>query len=225
MKPRISLSETKLADGTPLILEEHDGRISLVSRGQQICGPATKSAEEELARLACAPFRPARQPKLWFAGLGLGHTLAAACAELKQHRATLIVAEPLADLVSWHRTYLPESPLLTDKRVSLETDCSPSALRQHAGSLHAILIHLDAAPLSPANRPWTDDRSWLAAAYDALQPGGLLAIAALRPLRGLGRRLHHAGFDVAEHSVPSSLTARRARMQPVWLARKGNRGN
>ena len=225
MKPRISLAETKLADGSPLILEEHDGRISLVSQGQQICGPATKSAEQELARLACAPFRPARQPKLWFAGLGLGHTLAAACSELKQRRATFIAAEPLAELVSWHHKHIPDSPLLTDGRVSLENSCGPEGLRAHAGSLHAILIHLEAAPLSPANRPWTDDRSWLAAAYDALQPGGLLAIAALRPVRGLGRRLHQAGFDVAEHSVPSSLQARRARMQPVWLARKGNRSH
>lgn len=224
MKPRISLAETKLADGTPLILEQHDGRVSLVSRGQQICGPATKSAEQELARLACAPFRPARQPKLWLAGLGLGHTLAAVCAELKQRRGAFIVAEPLADIVSWHRSHLPESPLLTDDRVLLENNCGPDGLRQHTGSLHAILIHLEAAPLSPANRPWVDDRSWLAAAYEALQPGGLLAIAALRPVRGLTRRLYQAGFEVSEHSVPSSLEARRARMHPVWLARKGNRG-
>jgi spermidine synthase len=224
MKPRISLAETKLPDGTPLILEEHDGRVSLVSRGQQICGPATKSAEEELARLACAPFRPARQPKLWFAGLGLGHAIAAVCAELKQRRGTFIVAEPNPDIVTWHRTHLPESPLQSDDRITLENNCAPDGLRKHAGSLHAILIHLEAAPLSPVNRPWTDDRAWLAAAYDALQPGGLLAIAALRPVRGLTRRLHLAGFDVAEHSVPSSQQARRARMHPVWLARKGNRG-
>lgn len=225
MKPRISLAETKLDDGSLLILEEHDGRISLVSRGQQICGPATKSAEQELARLACAPFRPARQPKLWFAGLGLGHALSAACAELKQRRGNFIVAEPMADIVSWHRTQLPDSVLLTDDRITLENSCGPDGLRKHAGSLHAILIHLESAPLSPVNRPWTDDRAWLAAAYDALQPGGLLAIAALRPVRGLTRKLHLAGFDIAEHSVPSSQQARRARMHPVWLARKGNRSH
>ena len=224
MKPRITLAETFLPDGSPLTLEEHDGRISLVTRGQQICGPSTRSAEQELARLACAPFRPARQPKIWFAGLGLGHSLFTTCSELKQRRANFVVAEPLADIVSWHRTHIPDSPILTDDRISIESNCGPDGLRSHAGSLHAILIHLDASPLSPKNRPWTDDRSWLAAAYDALQPGGMLAIAALRPVRGLSRRLHQAGFDVAEHSIPSSQQARRARLQPVWLARKGNRG-
>jgi len=224
MKPRTTLAETRLPDGSPLILEEHDGRISLVTCGQQICGPSTRSAEQELARLACAPFRPVRQPKIWFTGLGLGHSLSTACSELKQRRATFLVVEPLTDIVSWHRAHIHDSPILTDQRILIETNCGPDGLRKHTGSLHAILIHLDASPLSPANRPWTDDRSWLTAAYDALQPGGLLAIAALRPVRGLSRRLHQAGFDVAEHSVPSSQQARRSRLHPVWLARKGNRG-
>jgi hypothetical protein len=221
MKPRITLAEAALPDGSVLTLQEHDGRKSLVIHGQQICGPGTRAAEQELARLACAPFRPARQPKLWFAGLGLGHALEAACAELKQKRGTFIVAEPLAELPAWHRAHLPESPLVTDSRVTLDTDCGPAALSRQAGTLHAILLHLDASPLSPANRPWTDDPRWLAAAYEALQPGGLLAIAGSRPVASLTRRLRRAGFDVAEHAVPASPDARRARLLPVWLARKG----
>lgn len=223
MKPRITLAETKWADGSPLVLEEHDGRVSLTSHGQQICGPGTKACEEELARLACAPFRPARQPKLWFAGIGLGHALASACAELKQRRAQLIVAEPMAELIRWHRQHLDGSPLQTDDRILLEQSCHPEALRKHNASLHAILIFLDASPLSPANRYWVDEPGWLAAAYEALQPGGLLAIGALRASRKLGRSLQRAGFEVAEHSVPSSREARRARFHPVWLARKGGR--
>ena len=66
MKPRITLAETQLPDGGTLALQEHDGRKSLLIHGQQICGPATRAAEEELARLACAPFRPARQPVFYF---------------------------------------------------------------------------------------------------------------------------------------------------------------
>jgi spermidine synthase len=221
MKPRITLAETPLPEGGTLSLQEHDGRLSLLIHGQQICGPATRAAEAELARLACAPFRPARQPKLLFTGLGLGHSLAAAAAELKQKRATFIVAEPLAALADWHRRHLPESPLLTDQRVVLENDCGPAALGRHAGALHAILIHLDASPVSPGNRPWVDDKRWLAAAYEALQPGGLLAIAASRPAASLTRRLQRSGFEVAEFTVPASPNAKRSRMQPIWLARKG----
>jgi spermidine synthase len=221
MKPRITLAETPLPDGGTLALQEHDGRKSLLIHGQQICGPATRASEEELARLACAPFRPARQPKLMFIGLGLGHSLAAAALELKQKRATFIVAEPLADLPVWHRNFLPESPLLTDPRVVLENDCGPSALGRQSGALHAILLHLDASPAGPRNRPWVDDSRWLSSAYEALQQGGLLAIAGSRYVPNLTRRLQRSGFDVAEFTVPSSPGAKKPRLLPIWLARKG----
>ncbi len=221
MKPRITLAETQLPDGSTLALQEHDGRKSLLIHGQQICGPSTRAAEEELARLACAPFRPARQPHLFFVGLGLGHSIAAASAELKQKRGTFIVAEPLAALPEWHRQHLPESPLLTDSRVVLESDCGPAALIRRAGLLHAILLHLDASPTGPRNRPWVDDRRWVSAAYEALQAGGLLAIAGSRHLTNLTRNLQRSGFEVAEFTVPASPDAKKTRLLPIWLARKG----
>jgi spermidine synthase len=205
-----------------LALQEHDGRKSLLIHGQQICGPATRAAEEELARLACAPFRPARQPKIWFVGLGLGHTLAVVATELRQKRASFIVAEPLAALPDWHRQFLPDSPLVTDARFVVENDSTSAALTRHAGLLHAILLHLDASPTGPGNRPWVDDKRWLGAAYEALQAGGLLAIAGSRPVANLTRRLQRAGFQVAEFTVPASPDARKSRLLPIWLARKGH---
>jgi hypothetical protein len=147
--------------------------------------------------------------------------VASVCAELKQKKGNFIVAEPLAELPKWHREHLPESPLLTDPRVTLENDCSPAALKRIGGDLSAILIHLDAAPAGPRNRPWVDDRSWLAAAFESLQAGGLLAIAGARPNPGLTRTLQRAGFDVAEFEVPASPNAKRTRLLPIWLARKG----
>jgi spermidine synthase len=221
MKPRITLAETLLPDGNTLSLQEHDGRKSLLVHGQQICGPATRAAEEELARLACAPFRPARQPQIWFCGLGLGHTIAAVAKELPQKRANFIVAEPLIAIADWHRTLIPDSPLLTDSRITLENDCSPQALIRHAGLLHAILVHLDASPTGPRNRTWVDERRWVSAAFEALQAGGLLAIAGSRHVANLTRRLQGSGFEVAEFSVPSSPNAKRPRFLPIWLARKG----
>jgi hypothetical protein len=220
MKPRITLAECPLPEGGDLLLQQHDGRMSLVIQGQQICGPATRAVEEELARLACAPFRPARQPKLWIAGLGLGHSLAAVANELKQKRATFIIAEPLAALAEWHRLHLPDSPLHTESRLVFENACDASTLARHQGSLHAVLIHLDAAPAGPGNRPLTNDPRWLAAAYEALQPGGLLAVASSRMVSGLFRKLLRAGFEVAEHSTPISPNAKKTRLAPIWLARK-----
>ena len=221
MKPRITLAETQLPDGNILALQEHDGRKSLLVHGQQLCGPSTRAAEEELARLACAPFRPARQPKIFFMGLGLGHTVAAVAKELPQKRATFIVAESLAALPDWHRQHIPDSPLVTDGRILMENDCSPAALIRQEGSLHAILLHLDASPTGPRNRTWVDERRWVSAAFEALQQGGLLAIAGSRPVANLTRRLQGSGFMVAEFSVPSSPDARKPRLLPIRLARKG----
>ncbi|MCX6876486.1 MAG: hypothetical protein NTW21_22160 [Verrucomicrobia bacterium] len=221
MKARISLAATTLPDGTPLVLQEHDGRHYLLAQGQQISGPATRAAEEELARLACAPFRPARQPKILLVGLALGHALAGVSAALSQKRATFFVAEPLAELPAWHRTHLPASPLNSDPRITLGQDPGPAGLAQHTGTLHAIIIHLDASPTDERNHPWIDDRRWLTAAYDALQAGGLLAIAASRPLPTLTRRLQRSGFAVAEHFIPMAPNAKKTRLQPIWLARKG----
>jgi spermidine synthase len=221
MKPRITLAETELPDGNILALQEHDGRKFLLVHGQQICGPATRAAEEELARLACAPFRPARQPKIWFCGLGLGHTIAAVAKELPQKRATFIVAEPMAAIPEWHRAHIPDSPLLTEPRILLENDCTPQALIRQAGSLHAILVHLDASPTGPRNRTWIDERRWVSAAFEALQQGGLLAIAGSRHVANLTRRLQGSGFEVAEFTVPSSPNAKKPRFLPIWLARKG----
>ncbi len=221
MKPRITLAETQLTDGAKLLLEEHDGRRSLTVHGQQICGPSTRSAESELARLGCAPFRPARQPTIWIAGLGLGHMLASAASEIHAKRANFIVAEPVAAIPEWHREFLPDSPFNTDPRVSLENDCTPAALARKQGELHAILLHLDASPLASDNRPWPEHRTWLAAAYDSLQQGGLLAIAASRPDAAMTKRLRQTGFDVAEYTVPASPGAKKSRMLPIWLGRKG----
>ncbi len=221
MKPRTTLATTQLPDGTPLVLQEHDGRHYLLVQGQQIAGPATQGAEEELARLACAPFRPARQPKIFLVGLALGHTLAAVAEALPQKRANFVVAEPLAELPLWHRAHLPGSLFNNDPRVTLVLDPGPAGLARHAGSLHSIIIHLDAAPTGERNRPWVDDRRWLAAAYEALQAGGLLAIAASRPEPTLTRRLQRCGFAVAEHLVPVTPNAKKTRLQPIWLARKG----
>ncbi len=222
MKPRITLAETQLPDGNSLELIEHDDRFSLEIHGQQVCGPATRAAEEELARLACAPFRPARQPKVLILGLGLGRMLQAATEQLTAKRANFIVAEAIEVLPEWHREFLKDSPL-QDPRVSLLQQVGEDLFRPYKGELSAILTHLDVAQPGPRNRPWPDDRRWLACAREALQAGGLLAIAGSRRQPGLYRNLQRAGFEIAEHEVAISPKAKRTRMMPIWLARKGRR--
>ncbi len=219
MKPRITLAETTLDDGTPLVLQEHDGRHYLLVHGQQLCGPATRAAEEELAKLAAAPFRPARQPRVWLLGIGLGHMLESIIKELPQKRAVYTIAENRSELIDWNRRFFPETSL-SDPRVVIETDAGPAALNKQSGCLHAIMVHLDTAPLGSRQRLLVNDKRWLSATYEALQPGGLLAIAATRKMPSLTRNLEREGYEVVEHLVPAAPLAKKPRLLPIWLARK-----
>lgn len=219
MKPRITLGETTLEDSSRLELQEHDGRRYLLVHGQQICGPATRATDEELAKLAAAPFRPARQPRIWMVGLGLGHMLEAIIRELPQKRAVYTVAESRSKIVEWNREFFPETPL-NDPRVVIESDSSANALNKQSGCLHAIMIHLDSAPLAGKGRLYINDKRWMSATYEALQPGGLLAIASTRKLPTLTRNLEREGYEVVEHMVPAVPMAKKTRLIPIWLARK-----
>ena len=139
--------------------------------------------------------------------------------ELPQKRATYHIAESRSELVDWNREFFLETPL-TDPRVVIEKDAGPDALNQQSGCLHAIIIHLDAAPLGPKQRLWVNDKRWLSATYEALQPGGLLAIASTRNIPNLTRNLEREGYEVVEHQVPAVPMARKTRLVPIWLARK-----
>jgi len=227
MKPRIIVASTKLPDGRSLELHEHDGTPCLYVSGEQMIGSQTSGAEIELANTACAPFRPARQPHILVLGLGLGRLLGAALEALPQQRARFFVAEPLGELAAWHRQGLaglnPAS--LDDQRLEWLSDGPTAALHALPEAPHAILLHLDAVPAVHDGQGASpvEDRAWLAAARDILRPGGILALAAVRPQAKLTAHLRKAGFDVAESSIQGSPGSRKPRPQPMWLARKSGR--
>jgi spermidine synthase len=221
MKPRITLAEITLPDGTVLGIHEHDGRRYIQHGAIQLAGPATRISERELGRIGCAPFKPVRQPKVWMVGLGLGEVLAGAMESLLQKRATFYIAETWPVITQWHREFLPESPALKDSRVEILQDPGPAGLHGFDGELNAVLIHVDTAPLSGRSRGLHEDPRWLAAAHGALQPGGLLAIASSRPVPDIERKLSRAGFETVRHEIDATPNARRPRRHFLWLARKG----
>lgn len=220
MKPRLILDQYILPDGSELVLHEHDGRPYLTLDGIPTAGPATRASEEGMARLASSPFRPVRQPRVWIAGLGLGTTLAAVAAALPQKRALFHVAEPCAELPGWLATHLGTDPL-ADKRVVLGRDPGPRGLTAGPDPWHLILLHADTAPLLDRSRPLFEDRRWLTTAYDTLRDGGLLAIAAARPIPKIEKILSGIGFEVVRHEIDIAPKAKRPRLHPLWLARKG----
>jgi len=222
MKPRRIVESCPLPDGRTLELHEHDGRPTLHVHGEQVVDSRTAAAEAELAQLACAPFRPVRQPRIVVLGLGVGNILRAVLDALPQKRGKFLVAESIKPLVAWHRAGLagldPELP--ANPRVEFHPVEADGMLHGFELPPHAIVLHLDAGAVlaaGPDSAP-TDSRNWLAAARDVLRPGGLLAIGSLHPQRNLARYLQKAGFDVSESNVHGSSATRKPR--PLWLARK-----
>lgn len=213
-----------MPDGSVLTLQEHDGRHYLQIGGAQVGGPAVKASGAELARLACAPFRPVRQPKIRIVGLGLGELLEAVAAELPQKKGHFTVAEPSASLVEWQRRFFPGGAFSNDPRVEHVDAADAPSFHGLEGSLHAVLLHADTAPTAPAGRFLFEDGRWLAAVHGALQTGGLLAIASSRPVADLDRKLFRSGFEVVRHELNASPKARRPRPHLLWLCRKGKSG-
>ena len=83
VKPTAQLAEATTPEGAHLALYEHDGQYFLKADGAQLMTSFAHGSEDQLARLACAPFRPVSQPQILIGGLGLGYTLATACTALR----------------------------------------------------------------------------------------------------------------------------------------------
>lgn len=220
MKPRITLAETYLTDGTHLVLQEHDGRYQLLAGADEISGPRTRHSEMELGRIACAPFRPVRQPRIWICGLGLGHVLEGVTECLIQKKGHWVVAEPTAELIEWHRRFFPEGPVAKDSRIEWVGDPGPAGLAQEEGALHAVLLHADVAPTGEKARPWCESPRWMDAAARALLPGGLIAIASSREMPSLEKHLRRRGLEVVVHSLVAQPHAKRSRSHYLYLGKK-----
>lgn len=221
MKPRVILEQSTLPDGSELILHEHDGRHYLTVDGIQTASPATRVSEFEMAALACSPFRPVRQPKVWVAGLGTGAVLRGIRSTLLQKRATLMVAEPSRELPGWLRKHLEDTEFLDDQGLVITQEPGAEGLIPLKDTLHAILVHADTAPVLNRTKPLHEDRRWLTAAHDALLSGGLLAIASSSPIPGIEKTLERVGLTPICHEIDAVPNARRPRKHFLWLGQKG----
>ena len=122
MKHYNKLAETTTPEGQPLELFEHDGEFFISSHGERLMTSIAYGSEEELARMACQPYRPARQPKVLIGGLGMCFTLSAAVESLPQAGAEFVVAELTQCVVEWNKTHLKgmHPGLLDDSRIKIK---------------------------------------------------------------------------------------------------------
>ena len=226
MKHYNKLAETDTPEGEPLELFEHDGEFFISSRGERLMTSIAYGSEEELARMACQPFRPARQPKVLIGGLGMCFTLSAAVESLPQAGAQFVVAELTRGVVEWNRTFLKgmHPGLLDDQRISIKISPVQKIIADATDEYNAIMLDVDNGPSAFHGEENASiyTLEGLLSAKKALKEGGILAVWSAYPDKKFTKLLRKAGFDeVADLEVPASHRGRKRRMHTIWLAKNG----
>lgn len=226
MKPTTLIAESTTPEGDHLALYSHDGHYFLKANGAQLRTSFSHGSEEELARLACAPIRAARQPHVLIGGLGMGFTLAAACAALPQKGATFTVAETIPEVVQWNQQHLNSlhPGLWEDPRVRVHPGLAQELIARGSGLYQAILLDMDqdSDASTGAQNEILATNGGLGQIAAALKEGGFLAVWSASPNKSFEKRLRLAGYEVQRIEVPAVSRGKQRRQHIIWLATKGH---
>lgn len=214
MKPLTKLAEQQMEDGSLWELWERDGVLSLQHDGLPCATSFTYGSEQSMAEIATSPITRAGQPQIMIAGLGLGYGLAKVMQCLNKEKAKFLVAEPVAAVLEWNKSFGENKALFEDSRVTAEVADAAALCRKRSGSLHAILMrHTHArCELNMADAQ---------AFFNALKGGSLLAITLSKADKKLESILRKAGFEISTTAVPASDKGKQLRMHTLVLARRG----
>ncbi len=182
-------------------------------------GSEAVASEEALAHLTIDRMGN-RRDRILIGGLGMGFTLRAALANLSGH-TEVVVAEVVPKMVTWARGPLAHlfGDALNDTRVTIELGDVHDVIVGSPNGFDAILLDVDNGPdgfIDVAN-----DRlycNWgLRASYQALRPGGVLAVWSAYEDAAFLERLRTAGFVVDEVKV-NDPGGRERSPYTIWLA-------
>ncbi|TFI58505.1 hypothetical protein E2493_09630 [Sphingomonas parva] len=205
MIPREVLATSHMPDG--------GGEIRLVRRGEEysimlgateLMNSRLSGSEEQLAATPCERIAGRARPAILIGGLGMGFTLRAALSRLAKD-AEVTVAELVPAVVDWARGPLAHifAGSLDDRRVRIFEGDVAALIDGARNAWDAILLDVDNGPggLTREANDRLYARGGLAAAHDALRPGGVLAVWSSHPDTGFTRRLESARFQVEERVV------------------------
>jgi len=225
MKPYTKLAETLTPEGEPLELYSHDGVFYIQSRGVQLMTSFSHFSEEELGRLGCAPFKPARQPNILIGGLGMGYTLRACTETLTQKKAIFTVAEQSPAIIDWNKTHLdPIHPgLLNDPRVNIQAKPVQQLIAQSDGLYNAILLDTDNGPQAFHGKKNESlyNAKGLQKIKAAIKPGGLFALWSVRHHKDFEKLLRKTFPQVTSESVPASHKGKQNKRHTIWICING----
>ncbi len=221
MKPVTQLAQAPMINGRDLFLHEHDGAYYLKTNLNNVASTFSNKTAQVLAELACAPITQAKQPKVFFLGLGLGNAVAAVGKFLPQKGGRWFIYEPSQDLVDWHGRFLSDSVINTDPRVELlnpNKNIFQALAQPSQPKYHAVVIDYHAIETFD-NYFEVEDESLLQVISDRLIGGGILAILVPRVDKNLTKVLQRCGFSVAIEKAP--LSEKSSRCDSVVIAIKG----
>ncbi len=225
MKPYNKLAETLTPEGESLELFEHDGSFFISSNGNRLMTSLAHGSEEELARIACQPFRPAKQPVVLVGGLGMCFTLAAAVESLPQKGASFIVAELTQAILEWNQTYMKglHLGLLDDARVTVKLKPVQQLIAEANDHYSAIMLDVDNGPSAfhGSDNDSIYSLEGIHAAKNALKDGGILAVWSAYSDPKYTKLLRKAELEVSVIEVPAAHKGRKNRLHTIWIAKKG----
>ena len=177
--------------------------------GRTLMSSRMHDSEEALAEHALE--RVSEPSAVLVGGLGLGFTLRAVLDRVGP--ATVVtVAELVPELVGWNRDHLAalaEHPL-ADPRVQVVVGDVFETIKRSRQGFDAILLDVDNGPiaLSNAKNQRIYSEHGVRSCYEALRPGGVLAVWSSGPNARFERRLAGARIDVEVMRVAARAGSR-----------------
>ncbi len=205
-----------------VILLVRDREFSIRTAGTELMNSRIHGSEDALAELSCSRLNPQVPWQILVGGLGMGYTLAATL-EQSGPDAEIFVSELIPAVVRWNREHLGHlagNPL-ADPRVRVEEEDVVKTIGKEKSVWNAILLDVDNGPAGLTRK--SNDRlygkSGLKKSFDALKPGGILAVWSCGIDEVFTRRLKLAGFKTKVLSVRARKSGKGSK-HTIWLGIK-----
>jgi spermidine synthase len=202
MKPWELIEKAKTVGGTEVTLHRRGDEWMVRCEGAVLMWSQQHGSADVLAKLALRKLEAPRD--VFVGGLGLGYT-ARAALDLLPRAGRLTVAEFTPAIAEWNRTHvghLAKRPL-DDPRTTLFSGDAVAHIYASKALYDALLLDIDNGPdamVHASNRGLYGDRG-IAACFQALRPGGVLAVWSAAPDDRYLKRLELAGFVASSSKV------------------------
>lgn len=203
-------------------LMRRGAEFSIRTAGTELMNSRRHGSEDALAELAYRRLKRKTGQRILIGGLGMGYTLAAALDQSGPD-THITVCELLPAVIRWSRVHLGHltGMPLNDPRVTVEEGDVALTISKRKSAWDAILLDVDNGPdgLVRKENDRLYGRSGLKTIYDALRPGGILAVWSSGPDAAFTRRLKQCRFQ-AETVTKRGRKRGKGGTHTIWLAVK-----